>query len=144
MGRTVLFLELGEQDVERLEEMPSLIYRPATRDTRSYLIPPFRYPDGKWYMKNRIQSLLKRIRSRKSMMSAAWYRGRGNGKVAGILEETVANLFPRIEPLGRKTETCVNCLCRWKLYPTSVPVPDCHNLFILAGMNGGTAKSSDE
>ncbi len=142
MGRTVLFLELGEQDVERLEEMPSLIYRPATRDTRSYLIPPFRYPDGKWYMK--IGSSLAQEDPLSEVDDvAAWYRGRGNGKVAGILEETVANLFPRIEPLGRKTETCVNCYADGTL-PYICPVPDCHNLFILAGMNGGTAKSSDE
>ena len=142
MGRTVLFLEIGEQDVERLEGMPSIIYRPASRDTRSYLIPPFRYPNGKWYLKIG-SSLNQEDPLEDTNAVGAWYRGNGNDKYAGILEETVGNLLPGITPLGKRTETCVNCYAQGTL-PYIGPVPDCRNLFVLAGMNGGTAKSSDE
>ena len=141
MGRTVLHLELGEQDLHTLKGMPSIIYRPVNERRRSYILPPTRYPNGKHYLK--IGSSLNVENPLASVEEVkAWFRTNGNPEVAELLEEIVREIFPDINPLSTHTETCVNSYANQTL-PYICKLPN-NNLYVLTGMNGGTAKSSDE
>ena len=141
MGRTVLYLELGERDLNQMAGMPSIICRPAEEDLRSYILPPARYPDGRHYLK--IGSSLEIEDPLENAAAAAeWFRSSGNPAVAKYLAEIVQKIFPTIEPLSTHTKTCVNAYATGKL-PYIEKMPG-HNIYLLAGMNGGSAKSSDE
>ena len=72
----------------------------------------------------------------------AWFRTNGNPAVAELLEEIIREIFPAINPLSTHTETCVNSYANQTL-PYIGKLPN-NNLYVLTGMNGGTAKSSDE
>ena len=141
MGRTVLLLELDEPDLNRMGGMPSIIYRPANERRRSYILPPTRYPNGKHYLK--IGSSLNVENPLASVEEVkAWFRTNGNPAVAELLEEIIREIFPAINPLSTHTETCVNSYANQTL-PYIGKLPN-NNLYVLTGMNGGTAKSSDE
>ena len=141
MGRTVLHLELDEPDLNRMGGIPSIIYRPANERRRSYILPPTQYPNGKHYLK--IGSSLNVENPLASVEEVkAWFRTNGNPAVAELLDEIVREIFPDINPLSTHTETCVNSYANQTL-PYICKLPN-NNLYVLTGMNGGTAKSSDE
>lgn len=50
LTQTVLFLELGEHDMQRLRDMPSIICEGSGK-FGCYILPPIRYPNGKVYLK---------------------------------------------------------------------------------------------
>jgi sarcosine oxidase len=50
-ARTIVLAELDQVQVEHLQGMPSIIYRPEAEADRCYILPPIRYPDGKYYVK---------------------------------------------------------------------------------------------
>lgn len=141
MGRTVLYVELGERDLHHMVGMPSIIYRPTEENRRSYILPPACYPDGKHYLK--IGSSLDIEDPLESAAAAAgWFRTSGNPAVAKYLEAIVRGIFPAIKPLSTQANTCVNAYASGKL-PYIGKMPG-DNIYLLAGMNGGSAKSSDE
>lgn len=52
MRQTVVFLEVHHQDLKHLQDMPDIVthYKFKTIDG-AYILPPIRYPDGKYYVK---------------------------------------------------------------------------------------------
>ena len=53
MARTILLAELSNAEVDRLEGMPTLIYELRSNPSLDsiYMLPPIKYPDGKYYIK---------------------------------------------------------------------------------------------
>lgn len=50
-GRTVVFFEVSEADAQAMRAMPSMIHKAVADRDDIYMLPPIRYPDGKFYLK---------------------------------------------------------------------------------------------
>ncbi|XP_063883722.1 N-methyl-L-tryptophan oxidase-like isoform X3 [Scylla paramamosain] len=50
--QTVAFLQISEEEAHRLWRMPCMVIRhPFKNLDGGYVVPPIKYPDGKWYVK---------------------------------------------------------------------------------------------
>ncbi|NNG72709.1 FAD-dependent oxidoreductase [Rhizobium laguerreae] len=137
-ARTVTLFEVGEADAARLAAMPSLILRATGIDI--YLLPPIRYPDGKFYLKIGGDPDDMALSSEADMR--AWFRTEGRDTVRAHLKRIVEGLVPDIVPLSISTAACVVSHTE-SGYPmigyTSSP-----EIAVLTGCAGTSAKSSDE
>jgi len=142
MGRTVLFMEPDDAGLKALRKMPSIIDRSGPPGTGSYILPPCRYPDGKFYLKIGTSLDVEDVLETTAEV-ADWYRSDGNPVFADLLRGIVLERFPDIHFVSEKTETCVNYYSARTL-PYVGCAPEEDNITVIAGGNGGTAKSSDE
>ncbi|SCB57350.1 sarcosine oxidase [Rhizobium aethiopicum] len=137
-GRTVTLFEVSEADVARLVAMPSLIL--DVPGIHIYLLPPIRYPDGRFYLK--IGGDPDDLVLRSDAEMRAWFRTEGRESVRSHLQRIVADLVPNLAPLSISTAACVVSYTE-SGYPmigyTSSP-----GIAVLTGCAGTSAKSSDE
>jgi len=137
-ARTVTLFEVSEADAARLAGMPSLILE--TPGFHIYLLPPIRYPDGKFYLK--IGGDPDDLILRDEAEMRAWFKTEGRETVRVHLQRIVAGLVPDITPLSISTAACVVSYTQGG-YPmigyTSSPA-----IAVLTGCAGTSAKSSDE
>ncbi|ARO24942.1 FAD-dependent oxidoreductase [Rhizobium sp. S9] len=137
-GRTITLFEVGEADALRLAAMPSLIL--DVPGIHIYLLPPIRYPDGKFYLK--IGGDPDDLILRNDIEMRAWFRTEGRESVRSHLQRIVADLVPDMTPLSISTAACVVSFTE-SSYPmigyTSSPA-----IAVLTGCAGTSAKSSDE
>ncbi|OWV76875.1 FAD-dependent oxidoreductase [Rhizobium sp. R339] len=137
-GRTVTLFEASEADAARLAAMPSLIL--DVPGIHIYLLPPIRYPDGKFYLK--IGGDPDDLVLRSDAEMRAWFRTEGRESVRSHLQRIVAGLVPDMTPLSISTAACVVSFTE-SSYPmigyTSSP-----GIAVLTGCAGTSAKSSDE
>ncbi|ULR45349.1 FAD-dependent oxidoreductase [Rhizobium sp. K102] len=137
-GRTVTLFEVSEADAERLATMPSLIL--DMPGIHIYLLPPIRYPDGKFYLK--IGGDPDDLVLGDEAEIRAWFRTEGRETVRTHLQRIAADLVPDLAPLSISTAACVVSYTE-SGYPmigyTSSPA-----IAVLTGCAGTSAKSSDE
>ncbi|OWV90283.1 FAD-dependent oxidoreductase [Rhizobium sp. R635] len=137
-GRTVTLFEVSEADAARLAAMPSLIL--DVPGIHIYLLPPIRYPDGKFYLK--IGGDPDDLVLRSDAEMRGWFRTEGRESVRSHLQRIVAELVPDMTPLSISTAACVVSFTE-SSYPmigyTSSPA-----IAVLTGCAGTSAKSSDE
>jgi len=139
-ARTVVLAELEQAQVEHLQGMPSIIYRPQAEAERCYILPPIRYPDGKSYVKIGGGPLDRALRSWADLV--AWFRSPGDAQVARHLAELLRTIIPQLRPLSLHSESCVTSYTRTG-YPYVELLPGgC--IGVLTGGNGSAAKSADE
>jgi sarcosine oxidase len=139
-ARTVVLVELMAADVERLRHMPSVISRPRDSEQRCYLLPPIRYPDGRWYLKIGGHSDDRPLRSLAELQE--WFRGDGDARVARQLIDRLHAVVPGLRPAGIRTVPCVTTHT-----PTGHAYADRLDggrITVLVGGNGSAAKSADE
>ncbi|HSK96279.1 MAG TPA: hypothetical protein VK891_06655, partial [Euzebyales bacterium] len=139
-ARTVVLAELAASDIERLRGMPSLIYRPRDATPGCYLLPPIRYPDGRWYLKIGGHTDDHTLHSLPELQE--WFRGAGDADAAGHLIDRLSTLVPGLRPATYRTMPCVTTHT-----PTGHPYAgrlDDGPLGVLTGGNGSAAKSADE
>ena len=91
MARTVAFFEVSEAEAARLAALPPLIYLHAHGDG-PYLLPPIRYPDGRWYLKLGGDAVDVPLAT--STDIGDWFRSGGNPEVARDLAEQMRALMP--------------------------------------------------
>jgi sarcosine oxidase len=139
-ARTVVLAELDQAQVEHLQGMPSIIYRPHTEAERCYILPPIRYPDGNYYVKIGGGPLGRVLRSLADLV--AWFRSPGDAQEARHLTEILLNIIPPLRPLSLHTESCVTSYTRTG-YPYAEMLPG-GRIGVLTGGNGSAAKSADE
>ncbi|MGR4841829.1 FAD-dependent oxidoreductase [Rhizobium sp. LARHSG275] len=136
--RTVTLFEVSEADAARLAAMPSLILRAPGIEI--YLLPPIRYPDGKFYLK--IGGDPDDMALSDDADMRAWFKTEGRDTVRAHLKRIVEGLVPDIVPLSISTAACVVSHTE-RGYPmigyTSSP-----EIAVLTGCAGTWAKSSDE
>lgn len=139
-GRTVSFFEVDEAEAGRLSSMPSMIYEPEDIMMGVYLLPPIRYPDGKYYLKiggDIVDILLPTYHD-----VQAWFRKGGDAANHEHLVTTMRELMPDLKIQGITNTTCVTSYTPPN-YPaigwTSSP-----SIGVMAGGCGAAAKSSDE
>jgi sarcosine oxidase len=137
-ARTVTLFEVSDADAVRLAAMPSLIFRAPGIDI--YLLPPIRYPDGKFYLK--IGGDPDDLALSDDAEMRAWFKTEGRDTVRAHLKRIVEGLLPNIVPLSISTAACVVSHTE-SGYPmigyTSSP-----EIAVLTGCAGTSAKSSDE
>jgi glycine/D-amino acid oxidase-like deaminating enzyme len=139
-GRTVSFFEVDEQEAERLSGMPSMIWEPEDIMRGIYLLPPIRYPDGRYYLKIGGDMVDIPLPTYKDVLS--WFRTEGDRGNHDNLVATMKRLMPDLRYSGITRTTCVTSYTRTG-YPaigwTSEPA-----VAVMAGGCGAAAKSSDE
>jgi sarcosine oxidase len=140
-ARTVVLAELDQAQVEHLQGMPSIVYRPHAEAERCYLLPPIRYPDGKSYVKIGGGSPLDRaLRTLADLV--AWFRSPGDAEVARQLADILLKIIPQLRPVSLHSESCVTSFTRTG-YPYADMLPG-GRVGVLTGGNGSAAKSADE
>lgn len=139
-ARTVLFAEVAEADVERFAGMPSLIEAAPEQDQSYYLLPPIRYPDGKFYIKIGGDPSDINIGSESDVR--AWFRGAANRAAADHMAGLLSRAMPSLQPVSLSWKPCVTTFTRHG-YPY-IGFADSGRIAVLTGGNGAAAKSSDE
>jgi len=139
-ARTVAYFEVSEAEAARLAAMPSLITKPADDSKSIYLLPPIRYPDGKFYLKTGGEPFDIPISNDKDMR--AWFRTDGMPSVRVHMIERTREVVPSLNVINVTSAACVTSYT-----PSSYPMigfSSNPNIAVLAGCGGASAKSSDE
>ncbi|NTJ67225.1 FAD-binding oxidoreductase [Agrobacterium rhizogenes] len=139
-GRTVTFFEVSETEAEALSGMPSLISKAADDVDSIYMLPPIRYPDGKYYMK--IGGDPDDLQFKTEAELRAWFRTAGREKA----REHLVRIFHWLVP-GVKRPPAFTNSCAVSYSPTGYPMigyTSSPRVAVLTGGCGTAAKSSDE
>jgi glycine/D-amino acid oxidase-like deaminating enzyme len=139
-ARTVLFAEVAEGDLAGLADMPSLIGSALEQDESYYLLPPIRYPDGKFYIKIGGDPSDINIASERDVR--AWFRGAANHAAADHMWGLLSRAMPSFRPAALKWTPCVTTFTRHGYPYIGFAASD--RVAVLTGGNGAAAKSSDE
>ena len=139
-GRTVTFFEVSETEAEALSGMPSLISKAADDVDSIYMLPPIRYPDGKYYMK--IGGDPDDLQFTTETELRAWFRTAGRDKAC----EHLVRIFHGLVPGVRRPPAFINS-CAVSYSPSGYPMigyTSSPRVAVLTGGCGMAAKSSDE
>ena len=138
MARTVAFFGVSETEAARLSALPPLIYLHAHGDG-PYLLPPIRYPDGRWYLKMGGDPVDRALGSPEEI--GDWFRSGGNPEVARDLEEQLRARMP-----GLRIDTTHHAACVTSFTPEDRArigmISD--RIGVATGGCGRGAKCSDE
>jgi len=104
MARTVAFFEVSEAEAARLGALPPLIYLHAHGDG-PYLLPPIRYPDGRWYLKMGGDPVDRPLGSPEEI--GDWFRSGGDPEVARDLGEQLRERMPELRIAATHHAACV-------------------------------------
>lgn len=138
-ARTIAFFEVDDGEANRLSRMPSLIFIPSDRSCEPYLLPPIRYPDGKYYLK--IGGDPEDIPLRTDEDVRAWFQGSGSPLVRDRLEKVLFDLMPDLTVRSVTSGSCVTSFTA-----TGKPIIQSlsDRIAVVTGGNGKGAKCSDE
>jgi sarcosine oxidase len=139
-GRTVAFFEVSTGDARALSAMPSLITKGVDDIDSIYLLPPIRYPDGRYYLK--IGGDPDDLGLERDSELRAWFRTDGRETVRDHLTGIIRRLVPDLDPISVTSSSCVT-----SYPPTDYPMISytaSPRIAILTGGCGTAAKSSDE
>lgn len=139
-GRTVTFFEVDEAEAERLSAMPSMIFEPEDIMAGIYMLPPIRYPDGKFYLKIGGDTVDIPLETEADVRN--WFKTPGDADAREHLIRNMGDLVPGLKISGIHTESCVTSYT-----PTGYPAigwTSAPSIAVMAGGCGAAAKSSDE
>lgn len=139
-GRTVTFFEVDEAEAERLSAMPSMIFTPEDPVVGIYMLPPIRYPDGRFYLKIGGDAVDIALETEDDVRN--WFKTSGDSDAREHLIRNMGNLVPGLKIAGIHTDSCVVSYT-----PTGYPAigwTAAPSIAVMAGGCGGAAKSSDE
>lgn len=139
-GRTVVLFEVHEAEALRLNMMPSMIFEPEDVALGIYMLPPIRYPDGKFYLKIGGDAFDIPLPQESDVRN--WFRTAGDAGARDRLIEMMGSLVPDLAIKGITTAACVTSFT-----PTHYPAigwTSAPSLGVMAGGCGAAAKSSDE
>jgi sarcosine oxidase len=140
-ARTIVLTELNATEMARLRGMPSLIYKPRDAAGHCYILPPIRYPNGKYYLKigggdpddPTLHSLAE---------LQEWFRGTGSESAAHHLTAKLRTIVPDLCPVSLHTDSCVTTFTpTGQLYVDKL---EGGRIGVAVGGNGSAAKSADE
>ncbi len=139
-GRTVTFFEVDAAEASRLEKMPSLIFEPEDIMLGIYMLPPIRYPNGRFYLKIGGDTVDIPLETEADVR--AWFKTTGDADARAHLIRNMSGLVPDLVVRGIHTESCVTSYT-----PTGYPAigwTSAPSIAVMAGGCGAAAKSSDE
>ncbi|MGD8993103.1 MAG: FAD-dependent oxidoreductase [Desulfobacterales bacterium] len=136
----VVLVEVPRQAVDdELADMPSIISRTPPNRPNTYLLPPLKYPDGKFYLKIGIGEPGPLLNSADELNH--WLRDGYDNDVAAELLDELSRIMPDLDLSGWKYMPCATCHT-----PDARPVVDLignGRVGLLLGGNGYAAKSGD-
>ena len=139
-GRTVTFFEVDEAEAQRLSAMPSMIFEPEDIMVGIYMLPPIRYPNGRFYLKIGGDTVDIPLETETDVRN--WFKTPGDADAREHLIRNMGNLVPGLKIAGIHTESCVTSYT-----PTGYPAigwTSASSIAVMAGGCGAAAKSSDE
>ena len=138
LARTVVLFEVSPETAQRLAYMPSLVFQWDDR-SEPYLLPPIRYPDGRFYIK--LGGDPRDVPLTSAEATGDWFRSSGDPEASAYLHEMFAALMPDVEVLSSHSVPCMTTYT-----PSGLPVIArlTDRLSVAAAGNGAAAKSSDE
>lgn len=139
-GRTVVLAEVAGALLERLRPMPSLIVDGSAPLGDPYLLPPIRYPDGRWYAKIGTGAFEHRLDTLDEL--GDWFRHPGAAEDREALHRTILALIPDLAGAPIHTDTCA-VTATVSGYPYVDLIAE-GRVCIAVGGNGSAAKSADE
>lgn len=140
--QTVAFLQISEEEAHRLRRMPGMrIRHPFKNLDGGYVLPPIKYPDGKWYLKMGHGRAYEEKRSSLAEVTQ-WYRQQsGVPECVQELTQYLKYLLP-----GLKVESVCGDGCLTSHTPNGEPYIDvvAEGFGVVLGGNGVGAKSCAE
>ena len=139
-ARTVAFFEIPDEELHLYAGMPSLIYEPTDPRKHIYLLPPVRYPDGRFYLKIGGEPVDVLLRTDQEIRD--WFRSGGNVTVRDNFSDIIDALIPSVDTSRISMAACVTSYT-----PTGFPAigyTASSSIAVLTGGCGSAAKSSDE
>jgi glycine/D-amino acid oxidase-like deaminating enzyme len=142
-ARTVAFYEVDEAAAAAFAGMPSLIMHGTSGPDGIddfYMLPPIRYPDGKFYMK--IGGDPDDVRLSQEPELRSWFRTDGRESVQQHLMRVISGVVPELKPVTLSSGSCVVSFT-----PSGYPMigyTSSSRIGVLTGGCGTAAKSSDE
>ena len=138
-GRTVVFFEVSEADVQAMRAMPSMIHKAVADRDDIYMLPPIRYPDGKFYLKiggDPDEMLLQ------PEELGDWFRSDGRPHAREHLVARMQVLVPDLNVLSVSSASCVTSYTSTGYPAIGWLTPG--RIGVVTGGCGAAAKSSDE
>lgn len=138
-GRTVTFFEVSEADAQGMRDMPSMIHKAVEERDDIYMLPPIRYPDGKYYLKiggDPDEMLLQ------PEDLGDWFRSDGRPHAREHLVARMKALVPRLDVLSISSASCVTSYTSTGYPAIGWLTPG--RIALVTGGCGAAAKSSDE
>jgi sarcosine oxidase len=142
-ARTILLAELPAAEVTRLKQMPTLIHRVISSSLVDsiYMLPPIKYPDGKYYIKIGGGNIPVIIVNTFDELND-WFRSGGSRAEAEALKAVLLSLLPGLQVTSFHFKPCVTTYTPHD-HPFIDVIEDRH-IFVAAGGCGSAAKSSNE
>jgi sarcosine oxidase len=141
--RTILMAELPSSEIERLAEIPTLIYRfPGWEQIESiYMLPPIPYPDGKTYIK--IGGTRFPSNSTTDIEAVkTYFRHGGSQAEVDVLRQVLLSIIPDLQANTFRSKPCILTYTPQD-YPF-IDALDDGSCFVATGGCGSSAKSSNE
>lgn len=139
-GRTIVLAEVDDRRRHQLDGMPSLVIDGPALVPDVYVLPPVRYPDGRWYVKLGSGFFEHPLETLDQL--GDWFRHPGADEDREALHETLLSLIPALAGAPIHTDTCV-VTATTSGYPYVDLLAE-GRLCVAVGGNGKAAKSSDE
>nr|XP_042910791.1 uncharacterized protein LOC107450458 [Parasteatoda tepidariorum] len=141
---TIALLEVSEEETERLNSLPDVIYVRGSdeifpKGVFSYFLPPVEYTAGKFSIKVGIDGCAEEAKDLDDIKK--WYQSGGDQNLIKLQERLIKRELPGLRYDSITSRTCVNCHT-----PTGLPYIDRINptLTVAVAGNGKAAKFSDE
>jgi len=143
-----LLLEVVGEQLARLNRLPTVVtvdpLDSGNANMSMYLVPPIRYPDGKWYMRigPGMQPIVRELRTADE--AVAWYRQQ---KVTAEQAEFLLAMMRMVLPGLKPASLAVSCCIIEKTvsgYPYIGHINDDESLTVAVGGNGHGGRGSDE
>ncbi|WP_306333124.1 FAD-binding oxidoreductase [Streptomyces sp. KL118A] len=143
-----LLFEVADDHLDRLRHLPTVVIidpdDTGDGNLSAYLIPPLRYPDGKWYARigPAMQPVVRELRTAEEIHS--WYaQQRITKEQSAFLNRMAHLLLPGLEPVSVREACCVVDKTRTR-YPYIGHLDADRTLSVVVGGNGHGARGSDE
>lgn len=138
----VIRARLPMSEVERLKDMPPIVYRiDHPRLSELYILPPIRYPDGAYYLKMGANTVLDAFIETVEEIND-WYRAGDSDAMLEEMRELVLELFPGLTAESWRTHRCVITRTAHARPYIDQVIPG--RVYVAVGGNGQGAKAADE
>ncbi|ELU07078.1 hypothetical protein CAPTEDRAFT_141039 [Capitella teleta] len=142
--QSVVFAELDDLERKRFVGMPTMVNVESDstvyQKKSCYVLPPIKYPDGKWYLKLGHGSQFERVLSTPQELYD-WYTSPIPEDFKSGLVDILRSNFPDLRPLGCAFDSCVTTNTANR-HPMIDMVTS--NIAVAIGGNGYAAKCCDQ
>lgn len=138
---TIILGEVSDDEAERLRALPVVHYDLANETLSNiYMVPPVRYPNGRFYIKLGANTVADRFVDSVEGMQEWYARGDSDGML-DALKTAVLQMVPGIQVEAWHTDRCM--ITRT---PSGFPIIDAvvpEKLYVAVGGNGSSAACAD-